>query len=192
MEKMLYDFAQWLAATNWSIGLHESFYMFNWMESTHVLFLMFSLGMLAMIDLRMLGWAFGNVPASKMADRLTWPMFFGFGVMVITGVILFTGIPIRYTHSVWFRFKLVLLFVALINAILFHRELTKSVSTWDTDKVPPRRIRTGAGLSLTLWVLIVFCGRFIAYDWFNCGTFDNKFMLWVSGCAVEIANPPAQ
>ena len=189
---MLYEFAQWLAATKWSVDLHESFYMFNWMESTHVLFLMVSLGMLIMIDLRMMGWAFMNVPASKMADRLTWPMFFAFGVMVITGVILFTGIPIRYTHSVWFRFKLVLLFVALINAILFHRALTKSVATWDMDKTPPKRIRRGAGLSLTLWVLIVFCGRFIAYDWFNCGAFDNRFMMWVSGCAVELANPPAQ
>ncbi len=190
MEKVLYDFALWLASTEWSVSLHESFYMFNWMESTHVLFLMFSLGMLIMIDLRMMGWALTNVPASKIADRIEIPMFIGFAVMVITGVILFTGIPIRYTHSVWFRLKLVLLFVALINAILFHRELRRSVATWDTDKVPPKRIRVGAGTSLTLWVLIVFCGRFIAYDWFNCGTFHNPFMVWVSGCAIELTNPP--
>jgi len=190
MEKTLYEFAQWLAATEWSIGLHESFYMFNWMESTHVLFLMVSLGMLVMLDLRMLGWAFGTVPASKFASRLTWPMAIAFLVMVITGVLLFTAIPIRYTHSVWFRFKLLLLFAAAINAYLFHRAMNKSVATWDTDKVPPKRIRVGAGVSLTLWVLIVFCGRFIAYDFFNCGTFDNPFMLWVSGCAIEIENPP--
>jgi hypothetical protein len=190
VEQVLYDFALWLASTQWSVALHESFYMFNWMESTHVLFLMISLGMLIMIDLRMLGWALTNVPASKIAARIQTPMFIGFTIMVITGVILFTGIPIRYTHSVWFRFKLVLLFVALINAILFHRQLNNSVGTWDTDKRAPKRIRIGAGLSLTLWVLIVFCGRFIAYDWFNCGTFTNPFMLWVSGCAVELANPP--
>jgi len=190
MEKTLYEFAQWLAATNWSVGLHESFYMFNWMESTHVLFLMISLGMLVMLDLRMLGWAFGSVPASKFSARMTVPMAIGFAIMVITGVILFTGIPIRYTHSVFFRFKLVLLFAAAINAFLFHREMNKSVTTWDTDKVPPKRIRVGAGVSLTLWLLIVFCGRFIAYDFFNCGTFDNPFFLWVSGCAIEIENPP--
>jgi hypothetical protein len=190
MEKMLYEFAQWLAATEWSIGLHESFYMFNWMESTHVLFLMISLGTLVMLDLRMMGLAFGNVPASKFASRLTWTMAIAFLVMVITGVILFTAIPIRYTHSVWFRFKLVLLFAAAINAFLFHRALNKSAATWDTDKVPPKRIRVGAGVSLTLWVLIVFCGRFIAYDFFNCGTFDNSFMLWVSGCEIELENPP--
>jgi hypothetical protein len=190
MEKMLYEFSLWLAATNWSIGLHESFYMFNWMESTHVLFLMISLGMLVMLEVRMMGWAFANVPASKFASRMTWPMAIGFSIMVITGVILFTGIPIRYTHSVWFRFKLVLLFAAAINAFLFHRALNKSVTTWNTDKVPPKRIRVGAGASLTLWIMIVFCGRFIAYDFFNCGSFDNPFMLWVSGCAIELENPP--
>jgi hypothetical protein len=151
---------------------------------------MISLGMLVMLEVRMMGWAFGSVPASKFASRLTWPMAIGFLIMIITGVLLFTAIPIRYTHSVWFRFKLVLLFAAAINAFLFHRAMNKSVATWDTDKVPPKRIRVGAGVSLTLWVLIVFCGRFIAYDFFNCGTFDNPFMLWVSGCEVELENPP--
>jgi hypothetical protein len=190
MEKILYEFALWLAATNWSVGLHESLYMFNWMESTHVLFLMISLGMLVMLDARMMGLAFGGVPASKFASRLTWPMAIGFLIMIITGVMLFTAIPIRYTHSVWFRFKLVLLFAAAVNAFLFHRAMNKSVATWDTDRVPPKRIRVGAGMSLTLWVLIVVCGRFIAYNFFDCGTFDNPFMLRVSGCQVELDNPP--
>ncbi|CAN0499099.1 unnamed protein product, partial [Discosporangium mesarthrocarpum] len=44
--------------TQWSTLLHESYYMYNWTESTHVLTLMVSLGMLFLIDLRMLGVAF--------------------------------------------------------------------------------------------------------------------------------------
>ena len=188
MEKSLSEFAHWLAETNWSISLHESFYLFNWMESTHVLFLMASLGMLAFIDLRMLGWVMADVPASKVSSRLTIPMAFGFTVMVITGVILFTGIPLKYTHSVWFRLKLILLFAAAINAFLFHRAMNKSVGTWDTDKVPPKRIRRGAAISLSLWIGIVICGRFIAYDWFDCGKTHNSFMVWASGCAIEPAD----
>ena len=75
---------------------------------------------------------------------------------VVAGLVLFTSIPIRYEHSLWFRFKLILLFAAAVNAILLHRYMKQSVSTWDTDKVPPRRARIGGGLSLCLWFAIVF------------------------------------
>ena len=76
--------------TSFSIGLHESFYCIHRIETTHVLTLMVSLGMLFIIDLRMLGCALTNVPASKLAQRLDKPMLIGFSVMVITGVLLFT------------------------------------------------------------------------------------------------------
>jgi len=187
-EKWVADFANRLGATDWSVGLHESFYMFNWVESTHVLFLMVSLGMLVVIDLRMLGWWMSDVPASKVASRIGTPMFIGFSVMVITGLALFTAIPVRYTHSLWFRIKLVLLFVAAINAFLFHRHMNRSVATWDTAKVPPSRTRMAAALSLALWAGIVVCGRFIAYDWYDCGKFSNSVLLWATGCAYAPAN----
>jgi hypothetical protein len=183
---MLVDFARKLGETSWSTGLHESFYMFNWIESTHVLTLMLSLGMLLIIDLRMLGWAFTDVPASKIASRLAVPMAIGFTIMVITGILLYTAIPVRYTQSVWLRIKMILLVAAAINAILFHRSMTKSVGEWDTLAVPPKRIRTGAALSLSLWALIVICGRFIAYDWYDCGKTENSaFINWAAGCNVE-------
>jgi hypothetical protein len=159
--------------------------MWNWLESTHVLFLMISLGMLIVVDLRMLGWWLADVPASKIAARLGWPMFIGFSVMVITGLVLFTAIPVRYEHSLWFRLKLILLFAAAVNAFLFHRFMKQSVSTWDTDKVPPRRARVSASLSLGLWFAIVICGRFIANEWFDCGKTTNGFIVWATGCGVE-------
>lgn len=184
-EHWLANFTNWLGATDWSVGLHESYYMQNWMESTHVLFLMISLGMLVVIDLRMLGWWMSDVPASKIAARIETPMFIGFGVMTLTGIILFTANPIRYEHSVWFRIKLVLLVIAFVNAVLFRRHMSRSVSTWDTDKVPPPRTRNAAALSLALWVLIVTCGRFIAYDWYDCNQQLGSFMTWATGCSVQ-------
>ena len=184
-EKLVSEFANWMASTNWSVGLHESLYMWGWFESVHVLFLMISLGMLIVIDLRMLGWWMGDVSASKIASRLEWPMLIGFSVMVISGLVLFTSVPVRYSHSVWFRFKLILLFAAAINAFLFRRYMQNSVGTWDTDKIPPSRARFAAALSLCLWFAIVVCGRLIAYEWFDCGNTNKAFIVWASGCSFE-------
>jgi hypothetical protein len=182
----LLDFAEWLDKLPFSVHLHESFYMYNWIETTHVLTLMVSLGMLFLIDLRMLGMTLTHVPASKIAERLDKPMLIGFTIMLITGVLLYVAIPVRTTQSLWFRIKVILLIAAAINAFIFRRHMARATPTWDLDPVPPRRTRVAAGLSLALWCGVIVCGRFIAYDWFDCGNGSNPpFVDWAAGCLAE-------
>jgi hypothetical protein len=186
INERLVQFAQWLESQSWSQDLHGSFYMYNWIESIHVMTLAVCLGMLCVIDLRMLGLGLMRVPASTLAARLNKPMLLGFALMFVTGVLLYSAIPVRTTQSLWFRIKLVLLVAAAINAWLFHRHMNASVSTWDTAATPPRRTRIAAGLSLSLWAGVVITGRFIAYDWFDCGQKTNSaFVNWASGCLVQ-------
>tara|TARA_Y100000814_G_scaffold110787_2_gene78315 strand:- start:10345 stop:10836 length:492 start_codon:yes stop_codon:yes gene_type:complete len=156
--------------------------MYNWVESTHVLTLMVSLGMLFLIDLRMLGYAFPDVPASKIAERLNVPMLIGFTVMFVTGILLFYAVPVRSAQSVWFRIKIVLLVACAINAYLFHKKMNDSVSTWNDDVRAPDRIRLGAWLSLVFWSIVVICGRFIAYDWLDCIRDQPAFIEFLAGC----------
>jgi hypothetical protein len=186
LNSVLLDFATWLSEQSWSIGLHESLYMYNWIETAHVLTLMVSLGTLCIIDLRMLGLAFTTVPASKIAERLDKPMLIGFSVMLITGVLLYSAIPIRTTQSLWFRIKIILLIAAAVNAWLFRRHMQAATHSWDSDPIPPRRTRISAGLSLALWAGVVITGRFIAYDWFDCGQPGNSaFVNWAAGCIAD-------
>ena len=182
MNEMIYNFAMWVDGFAWSTGIHESYYMYNWIESTHVLTLMVSLGMLFMIDLRMLGIAFPNVPATTIAHRLNIPMWIGFSAMIITGLLLFYAIPIRNSQSIWFRIKMVLLVCCAVNAYLLHKRMNESGSTWENDAKAPKNIRTGAALSLGFWIAVVISGRFIAYDWFDCQHGQGPFISFVAGC----------
>lgn len=187
LNSALLEFATWLDGLSWTNGLHESFYMYNWIETTHVMTLMLSLGMLFIIDLRMLGLTLTSVPAAKLAERLDKPMLIGFGVMVITGVLLYSAIPVRTTQSLWFRIKVILLIVLAINAWLFRKHMKTAASTWRDELIPPRRARIGAGLSLALWSGVIITGRFIAYDWFDCGQSGNSaFINWAAGCLAEV------
>lgn len=182
LNELVYNFAVMLDDTQWSTLLHESYYMYNWVESTHVLGLMVSLGILFLIDLRMLGLAYTDVPASKMAARLNTPMLIGFVLMFITGILLFYAVPVRSSQSLWFRIKMVLLVACAINAYLFHKRMNESVSSWDNEPRAPRQLRNGAMISLVFWSIIVMCGRFIAYDWFDCSRDPNAFIGFVAGC----------
>jgi uncharacterized membrane protein SirB2 len=182
LNELVYNIAIWFDDTRWSTLLHESYYMYNWVESTHVLTLMVSLGMLFLIDLRMLGYALPDVPASKIAERLNIPMLIGFTVMFITGILLFYAVPVRSSQSLWFRIKMVLLVACAINAYLFHKRMNESVASWDNEPRAPSRIRQGAIMSLVFWSIVVICGRFIAYDWFDCGPNSSGFIATISGC----------
>ena len=187
LNELLLTFAQWLDTHQWSTDIHESIYMYSWIEATHVLTLMIFLGMLCVIDLRMLGAIFPNVPASKIAERLDKPMIIGFAIMLITGFLLFYAIPVRSTQSIWFRIKVVLLILAGINAFMFRAKMQASSGTWDLDPIPPKRIRMGAIASLVLWAGVVITGRTIAYDWFDCHKQLPEFMYWAAGCVNELA-----
>ena len=185
MNSALLRFAEWLGEQSFSIGLHESFYLYNWIETTHVMTLMLSLGMLAVVDLRMLGLAFANVPAWKIAERLDKPMLIGFSVMFITGILLFSAIPVRTTQSLWFRIKVILLIAAAINAWLFRNYMIAARHSWDDELIAPKRARIAAALSLALWAGVVVTGRFIAYDWFDCGNDNPAWIDSAAGCVAE-------
>src|SRR5262245_8541815 len=182
----LLPFCQWLAETRWSIALHESLWVYPIVESTHVWSLAIFVGLTVLLDLRLLGLTMRTVPASEAVRRLVPWMIAGFASMVVTGLLLFYAIPVRTYQSVFFRLKLILLALAGINAFLFHTGIGRRVAEWDRDPVPPRRARLAGALSLTLWVSVVFAGRLIAYNWFDCDRQPQPSIVnWAAGCEVE-------
>ena len=183
MNELLNTLAVWLDGFEASTALHESIYMYSWIETTHVLTLAVFLGMLLIIDLRMLGLAFPEIPAPRLAAALDWPMVAGFIVMVVTGFLLYFAIPERTTNSIWFRMKVVLLIAAGINAWLFRKRIRALEPGLSARGPLPARLRLGAGLSMAFWALVVVFGRAIAYDWYDCNKELSTLMLWATGCA---------
>ena len=180
---LIHDFAAWVDTHAWSTALHESLWVYPLVESTHVLTLMLFVGMLAMVDLRMLGVAFRDTPVSELTSRLLPWSVAGFVIMVGTGVLLFYAIPVRTAHSVWFRVKVVLLIAAAINAWWFHRRVSKDQERWDAQEKPPLGVRLAAAMSLGVWTGVIVAGRMIAYNWFDCDKQPSAFIAWAAGCA---------
>jgi hypothetical protein len=181
----LLSFCEWLAATPWSVALHESLYMYPLLESVHVLTLTLFVGLAVMLDLRLLGITMKTVPVSDFSARvLPWTKA-GFAVMVTTGLLLFYAIPVRNYQNIFFRVKVVMLLLAGLNVWIFHSGVEKRVSEWDLAQVPPRAARVAAVVSLVLWASIVVAGRMIAYNWFDCDIQPQPAIVnWAAGCVV--------
>jgi len=182
----LLKFCQWLAETPWSIRLHESLWGYPLVESAHVWTLALFVGFATLLDLRLLGWTLRRVPVSEVARRLLPWTRAGFVVMVITGGLLFYAIPVRSYQNIFFRVKIVLLVIAGLNAFVFHWGIFKRVASWDRDVPPPPRARFAGAASLVLWATIIFAGRMIAYNWFDCDRQPQPaWVNWAAGCVTE-------
>ena len=177
--------AEWLASHEWSRALVESFYMYPWIESTHVLTLGLFAGTLIAVDLRLLGVLFKDVPVSEVNQRLLPWTVAGFVIMVITGLLLFYAIPVRSYQSLWFRIKLVFLVIATINIWYFHRRVNANQSEWDDQPRPPAGARVSAAVSLVSWSVVIVTGRLIAYNWFDCDRAQPDWVITLAGCVVE-------
>jgi len=161
-------FFEQLGETSWSVALHESEIAYSIIESFHVWSLCLFFGMTVMFDLRLLGWTMRGVPVSEVIRRLQPWTIAGFVMMVISGTLLFYAIPLRSYQNIFFRGKMLLLVLAGLNVLIFHSRVFPGIATWDADAAPPRTARIAGALSLLLWIGIVFSGRMIAYNWFDC------------------------
>jgi hypothetical protein len=162
------DFFGWLGDSDWSVALHESQYAYSIIESIHVWAMAVFFGTVVMFDLRLIGWTLRKVPASEVVTRLLPWTKGAFAVMVITGTLLFFAIPLRSYQNIFFRTKMLLLLIAGLNVWLFHSRIYPKLVAGDVDGVQPAAARAAGALSLTLWISIIFAGRMIAYNWFDC------------------------
>lgn len=124
------------------------------LEVVHLVGIAALLGSLAVLELRL--WTrVDALPASALARlvlRVTW---IGCALALASGALMFSTRPDELLVNPAFRVKAVLLGLAGLNAVAFHRR--GGVARGDTA------MRVLGGLSLLLWVAIIGCGRWIAY-----------------------------
>jgi hypothetical protein len=152
------------------------------LEGTHLIALMLFAGTIFVVDLRLLGVTFRKTKVSVVSDTILPLTVFGFLFVVLTGLALFFAKPLFYYHNIWFRLKMIMLAIALINILFFHSRIQSTQDTWDADEKPPGRARAAAAASLTAWLIVITFGRLIAYDWFECGKPHTTFINWAEEC----------
>jgi hypothetical protein len=156
-------FSEWLYHTSISVAIRESSWVFPIIETTHVLGLSLSVGVLFVSDLRLVGLALRRRPASELWGQLKPWMVAGFVVMFSSGALLFWSQPIKAYQSVFFRAKLAFLLLAAFNAAVYHTTIFRRTNEWDDAPVPPAQARLTGWISLALWAGVIAAGRTMAY-----------------------------
>ena len=160
----LLGWCQWLEHTPFALAISESTWLFPLIEGSHILALPLSVGMIVLFDLRLLGLAFRDGAASLiMKDVLRWSKI-GFGVMFVSGVLLFIAHAGKAYGNTFFRAKLIFLVVLGINAAVYQVIFYPKMAQWDPTGATPVGARLCAVLSLVVWIGVIICGRTMAYQ----------------------------
>jgi len=156
-------FFQWLQTRPWAVAFHESQYIFPLVETTHVLGLAGSAGLILITDLRLIGVILREEPVAEVMGQYRRWMWGGFAVMFSTGLVLFCSEAVNCYRSGTFRAKLVFLLAAGLNALAFETTLGKRVSTWGNEAELPYRAKLAGWVSLFCWTGVILFGRWTAY-----------------------------
>lgn len=156
----------WIAIEASSLGttIASSLWMFPTIETLHVIAIVTVIGAILIMDLRLLGLTSRNrtvAAVEKDTVPLTWVAF---ALAVVTGVLLFVSKATTYMANPYFLWKMVLLALAGVNMLVFHRIISKGRDTWGGPGMStPAAAKLAGLLSLAFWTIIPFCGRVIGF-----------------------------
>jgi len=152
-----------LSTTQLSVFIRESAWAFPTIESTHVVALALVIGTIAIIDLRLVGWASRHRRYIEISGEVLPWTWAAFAVAALSGFLMFTSQPVAYWANLAFRLKIALLLIAGANVLIFHLLTCRSVARWNHAPSVPLPARLAGMLSLLLWIAVVFLGRWIGF-----------------------------
>ncbi|MGP0070778.1 MAG: DUF6644 family protein [Bryobacteraceae bacterium] len=158
----LLSICQWVDSTRLNAMLRQSNWAFPAFDTIHTLGIVLVAGTIMLVDLRLLGLGLRSIPMTQLVARIVPATLWGFGLMILSGGLLFASEAVKMYHSPAFRIKLVLLALAGLNALIFHRTVYRDAAHWEPS-VAPVRARLAGLLSLVFWIAIIAAGRAIAY-----------------------------
>jgi hypothetical protein len=132
------------------------------MQTIHIVAIAVLFSSVLMVGLRVMGWA-AQGEALKVIVGWYRPWFWGsLLVLATTGATLIVTEPPRELLAISFWVKMSILAVAIAMAVLFLRNVDRHAAHWEkTASLPAKMLVI---VSFGAWCLVVFFGRFIAYD----------------------------
>ena len=143
-------------------ALRASRWVYPVVNTGHILGLALLFGAILPLDLRILGY-WPKLPLAATARVLIPVSLCGLALSVITGALLFSVHAVKYAAMPLFQVKLLLILAALVNALLLLRSADWTLAKVPEMQIDSARLRLAGGLSIALWLAVIFCGRFIAY-----------------------------
>jgi uncharacterized membrane protein len=146
-------------ASGLSMFVTSTKWMWPVCETLHFIGLSLLMGVVLLVDLRMMGWM-KRIPFSVLHRLMPWAIL-GFAMNVLTGMLFFIGSPGQYFASTVFQWKMIFVLVAGANAIYFT--MFDEVWRLEPGADAPMMAKLAAGGAVVLWIAIMWCGNMLPF-----------------------------
>lgn len=153
---------EWIKYTPVGTFVRDSTWAFPVLQSLHFMGMTMLVGVVGVIDLRVLGVARG-LPIEPL-HRLLPLAFLGFGINLCTGLMFFAHDPYVYAFNTSFRLKMLLIVLAGMNALWFRLGVFIDVDKWGPNIEASRLAKFISAMSILIWFAVITAGRFIAFS----------------------------
>lgn len=160
---MILSFAQWIQSSDFFTALRQSWVVYPFVMSVHLLGIALFGGLILMTDMRLLGLAMRKHSVTDVVNQFRTLKRIGLILVATCGILMLGSKAEEYYYNIFFRIKLLLLALIFIHGWIFRRSVY--FNTMEIDRAPqiPPRAKVAAGLSLLLWASIACVGRGIGY-----------------------------
>jgi hypothetical protein len=149
---------EWLENTSVALWVGESLWAYPFMLSLHVVGLAIVVGILSMVDFKLLG-GFKGIRVGSFLPLLKFA-WIGFLINAVSGVFLFTSQATYFVTSTTFLIKLGCIFIGAILTKVMQGQLVEAEAAGNADDVSMQGL---AIVSLLLWLVAITAGRLTAY-----------------------------
>ena len=158
----MFEYTEWIEQTALSVWMREgSLWAFPIVLILHTVGLAFLVGANVALEVRLLGFARG-VPLRAMLPFFT-PMWLGFWVNAVSGVLLLVTYPTKALTNPLFYLKLGLIGILIIHTRWIRSQIVKDSSS---DRSPlPLLGRLTSVAALVCWAAAITAGRLLAYTY---------------------------
>lgn len=153
------------AIYDWSVSdaIRQSEFAFPVIECVHVLAISAVVGVISIVDLRLLGVRSHTPRVRTLLGQLIPIVWIAFVLAAISGGLLFASNATGYAKNFDFQAKMALMLLAFLNMLAFHVVGRDRLAAWDEAERLPALARLSGGVSLLLWIAIVYFGRQIGF-----------------------------
>jgi len=151
-----------LEQSGFASAIRQSPWLYPAANVGHIVALVFFVGAVAVMDVRLLGGLAVTAPGPLLARARSFAVAALIG-MAVTGFALFSAEASHLAVNPVFQLKAALVGAGLVNVALYEFMVRREVEKLPPGAIMPARARIAGLLSLVIWVAVAACGRSIAY-----------------------------
>jgi uncharacterized membrane protein SirB2 len=159
----LVELALWLSNEPVSLVIQTNFWAIPVIQTVHILAIATIFGSALMVNLRILGVGRGGHTLDATARRYLPLIWWALAVLLVSGIGLVIGEPVRELINPVFWSKMGLIVIAVVLNVLFQAVVRRRMAGWEVASGGAIGVRVSAAGLILLWCVIMVAGRWIAY-----------------------------